>query len=72
MAYATKTTARPIGQMTYIQAPAVHAKNIFSLHSASEKLLLVKGKPLKYIQIFTLVNGVFHILWCFAAVLWSF
>ena len=31
MGDATKTTARPIGHMTYTQAPAVHEKNIFHL-----------------------------------------
>ena len=31
MADATKTTARPIGHITYTQAPAVHEKNIFHL-----------------------------------------
>ena len=29
--YATKTTVRPIGHMTYTQAPAVNEKNIFHL-----------------------------------------
>jgi len=67
MADATKTTARPIGHMTYTQARAVCEKNIFHLfhftqpvknHSSSSNMQLIS--PI-YVQPIKEYKHIFHV-----------